>query len=145
MNRKIHHNPVVKILCPTLLLCLAAIGCDRRDTQLPAESDTADTTSQAQTAPPVATEEPMTDQGVTDSMSDPCVGLSGTALDDCRMRQADATGTLGDAGDDMEPLDEGGMPPPVTEEPMEQEPPLNEEEPIDEEAIEDPNEVPPQQ
>lgn len=134
--------PTAKLLVPALLACLALAGCAREDAELAAESETSDAVNPppAQTAPAEEPNEALADQ----NLSDPCVGLTGTALDDCRAQQ-DATGTMGDAGaledpmdelgddqlNDADPLEEGDMtPPPVDEEPM------------DNEATEDPNEVP---
>lgn len=140
MNRNPHNKPVLTLLFPAVLLGLSLAGCDRGETQLPAESETADTAATVPAQTPsadVAATDPM-----ADPMNDPCASLTGQAMQDCRLRQdrmgQDEMGTLGEA-DRMEDIDDGmsddGMPPPIDGDPMNEEP--MDEDPMSEDPMPD--------
>ena len=120
------HNPSARQLTAALLLCLAAVACDRRDAEVPGDSaDATNPTAGAAAAPQVDADQALADR----TMVDPCAGLSGPALDECRMRE-DSADVMGQVPDDPmdepldadEPIDAAEVPPPVTEEPMESDP-----------------------
>lgn len=126
------------LLVPALALCLSAVACDSRDGDV--VGDSADATNPAagtEAAPQVQADRALADQGAVD----PCAGLSGPELDECRMQEdsAEVIGEVPDPGQPMDdqlgaddPMDPAEVPPPpVSEEPMENDPAGN------------PDEVPP--
>lgn len=125
MNKRSEKTSAARLLVPALALCLATIACDRRDAEVPGDSaDATNPTAGAEAAPQVDADQALADR----TLVDPCAGLSGAELDDCRTRE-DSADVMGEVpvreeplDDGTDPLDDAAMPPPVTEEPMDNEP-----------------------
>lgn len=143
MNKRNEHTPAAPraalLLPAALALCLAAVACDNRGSDVVGDSANATNPSAAgETAPSqVDADRPLADQ----SMTDPCAGLTGPELDECLM-QEDSPEVMGEVPETGQPMDDqlGAddpmdpaevPPPPVTEEPMDNDPGAN------------PDEVPP--
>lgn len=123
MNHRNDKRSAARLLVAGLALCLATVACDRREETVPGDSaDATNPTAGDMAAPQVDADRALADR----TRVDPCAGLSGPALDECRMQQdsAEIVGEVPMAGEEtpVEPRDAAGLPPPVTEEPMDNEP-----------------------